>query len=143
MIIVMMVLIVEMMMMMMISEDCGRLCFSSQDATEFVSLHQKCHLLTFDPSFSIYYFAFCTFSPVLFTKCHHHHWLGFFRLQKNCILVTIFVKGIDTKKSIFGSSGKLVSVSHSLFTLPQYIIPPLLKFRPIFTKMFLLFPFYI
>ena len=131
-------------MMMMISEDCGRLCFSSQDATEFVSLHQKCHLLTFDPSFSIYYFAFCTFSPVLFTKCHHHHhWLGFFRLQKNCILVTIFVKGKDTKKSIFGSSGKLVSVSHSLFTLPQYIIPPLLKFRPIFTKMFLLFPFYI
>ena len=59
---------VEMMMMVMISEDCGRLCFSSQDATEFVSLHQKCHLLTFDPSFSIYYFAFCTFSPVLFTK---------------------------------------------------------------------------
>ena len=136
MIIVMMVLLVK--MMMMISEDCGRLCFSSQDATEFVSLHQKCHLLTFDPSFSIYYFAFCTFSPLLFTNgLHHHHLLGFFPFTKNCIFVTIFVKGKDTKKSIFGSSGKLVSVSHSLFTLPQYIIPPLLKFGSIFTRMFL------
>ena len=80
-IMVIMALMVE--MMMMISEDCGRLCFSSQDATEFVSLHQKCHLLTFDPSFSIYYFAFCTFSSVLFTKgLHHHHMLGFFSVYK-------------------------------------------------------------
>ena len=102
MIIVMMALMVEMMMMMMISEDCGRLCFSSQDATEFVSLHQKCHLLTFDPSFSIYYFAFCTFSPVLFTKgLHHHHLLGFFPFIKKTVFSLQYLSRVKVRRNLY------------------------------------------